>query len=200
MNYFDVVCDNCGASLEVADDVERFECPNCGCELLMITDAPEDESGQTDDYEVEEYEDHYVDGTPKNQPRRGGLAALLVIALLFIGVGFYLGTAKPAPLQEALTAVVGTPEPVKTIRWPLSFKEAKAKSYDELSKLLKNQGYTNVKGIPVDIPKINITRIKPGDIKEIDVFSAEQEYHNKEIEKHQELWSNAEIRISYYDY
>ena len=192
MSNIHVVCQQCGVGLEVEDDVTSFDCPNCGARLY------------TNFHPTDEQRIHYetrtvYDRSLPNQGRKNvSWAAVLLAILIFAGAGFYIGSVKPGNVQEVLADVAGTPKPAEQVRWPLSFKEAKKKSYSELSSLLREKKFTNVKGTPVTIPKVNITRVKTGQIKEIDIFAVGKTYHNNDIKKNQELSSDVEIIITYY--
>lgn len=192
MSNIHVVCQQCGIGLEVEDDVSSFDCPNCGARLHTNFN-PVDE--QSIHYETRAVYDH---ASPRQEKKTGSLAAIILAIIIFAGAGFYIGSVKPGNVQEVLADVAGTPKPAVQVRWPLSYKEAKKKSYSELLSLLKDKKFTNVKGTPVSIPKVNITRIKAGQIKEIDVFAVGNTYHNNGIKKNQELLSDVEIVITYY--
>ncbi len=192
MSNIHVVCQRCGVGLEVEDDVTSFECPNCGARL-HTNFYPEDE--QRIHYETRTV---YERSNPIPERKHVNWAAIILAIIVFAGAAFYIGSVKPGNVQNVLADVAGTPKPAVQVRWPLSYKELKKKSYSNLSSLLKQNGFTNIKGIPVDIPRINITRIKTGDIKEIDILAIGKKYHNNDIKKNQELLSDVEIRITYY--
>lgn len=192
MSNIHAVCQQCGVGLEVEDDVTSFECPNCGARLYTNF-YPINE--QRIRYETRTINDRSSQSTER---RHSSLAAVILAIIIFAGAGFYIGSVKPGNVQEVLADVAGTPKPAIQVRWPLSYKEAKKKTYSELSSLLKTQKFSNVKGTPISIPKVNITRIKAGQIKEIDIIAIGKTYHNNDIKKNQELSSDVEIIITYY--
>ncbi len=189
MGNINVICQNCGIGLEIEDDVTSFDCPNCGARLHTDFQALED----TEIY----YQDHVVRnrGVQSQRKGRGGLAAIILAAIIFTGAGFYIGSVKPGNVQGVLSEVAGSPT---IVTWPLTYKQAKDKSFRELSDILKKRGFTNINEITKDLPNINIARKKAGQIIEIQILTKGKTLKNNDIERNQEFPSDVEITITYY--
>ena len=180
MGNINVICQYCGVGLEIEDDVTSFDCPNCGARL------------HTDFQALEDTEIYYQDRVARNrsvQSRKkgyGGFVAIILVAILFAGVGFYIW------------GVPSTPSAPIAVRWPVSFDEAKKMSFNELSSRLKKEKFTNVEGESTPIPRVHLSKIEVGQIKGIVVYELGRTYQDNKIKKDQVFSSDVKIVITYY--